>query len=175
MAGQRRTAFGRFVAVRAGSIRGGGMSHWRSWAWLAALPALVSWWSDYGGTCVGPPPPPTEISLGLVAGDFANNGPASVVATSTVLTNPQVNPGNLKVYLATGGGAFAAPTLVSDGNDPLYLASADLNGDKLPDIVSASFSDAALAVFFNSTQSPGTFSAPLILPSPGASQVAIGD
>ena len=151
------------------------MSHWRSWAWLAALPALVSCGSDYCGSCVGPPPPPTEISLGLVAGDFANNGLASVVATSTVLTNPQANPGNLKVYLATGGGAFASPALVGDGNDPLYLASADLNGDKLPDIVSASFSDASLAVFFNSAQSPGTFSAPLILPSPGASQVAIGD
>src|ERR1035438_10251927 len=55
------------------------------------------------------------------------------------------------------------------------LASADLNGDKLPDVVSASYGDGTLAVFFNSTQSPGTFSTPLILSSPGASQVAIGD
>jgi hypothetical protein len=65
--------------------------------------------------------------------------------------------------------------LTPDGDDPLYLASADLNGDKLPDVVSASYSDGTLAVFFNSSQSPGIFSTPLVLSSPGASQVAIGD
>jgi hypothetical protein len=113
--------------------------------------------------------------LGLLAGNFNNNGHTSVVATSTVLYQPQINPGNLKIYLSTGPGAFAAPVLTPDGDDPQYLASADLNGDKLPDVVSASYSDGTLAVFFNSTQSPGTFSTPLVLSSPGASQVAIGD
>lgn len=129
----------------------------------------------YGCFDCGSPFTPTEISLGLVAGNFNNNGHTSVIATSTVLYQPQINSGNLKIYLSTGPGAFAAPVLTPDGDDPLYLASADLNGDKLPDVVSASSSDGTLAVFFNSTQSPGTFSTPLILSSPGASQVAIGD
>jgi hypothetical protein len=55
------------------------------------------------------------------------------------------------------------------------VASADLNSDGLPDVVSASFDDATLTVFFNNKNSPGTFNTPLVLPSPGASQVAIGD
>jgi hypothetical protein len=145
---------------------------------LASVLALASCNDgyDHGYGCWNCGPfTPTEVSLGLVAGNFNDNGHTSVVATSTVLYNPQVNPGNLKTYLSTGAGAYAAPVLTPDGDDPLYLASADLNGDKLPDIVSASYNDGTLAVFFNSSQTPGTFSTPLILSSPGASQVAIGD
>ncbi len=67
------------------------------------------------------------------------------------------------------------PTLTTDGDDPLYLASADLNGDGLPDVVSASVEDGALGVFFNNSLTPGTLNTPLVLPAPGASQLAIGD
>ena len=118
---------------------------------------------------------PWEQSVGLLAGNFNNNGQTSLVTTSTVIYNPQVNPGNLKTYLSTGPGAFAAPALIPNGDDPLFLAGADLNGDGLTDVVSSSYNDGTLAVFFNRAQTPGTFSTPLLLPSPGASQVAIGD
>src|SRR6202163_581958 len=147
----------------------------RTWAVLAFLPALASCNNDYGCGHCGSTFTPAEVSFGLVAGNFNNNGHTSVVATSTVLYNPQVGPDNLKSYLSTGAGTFAAPALTPDGDDPLYLASADLNGDALLDVVSANYGDGALAVFFNSAQNPGTFSTPLILSSPGASQVAIGD
>jgi hypothetical protein len=102
-------------------------------------------------------------------------GATSVVATSTVLQYPQVNPGNLDVYLAGAPGAFAAPTLMPAGDDPLYLASADLNGDRLPDVVSASYDDGRISVFLNQAQSPGTFADPLTLSSPGVSQLALAD
>jgi len=118
---------------------------------------------------------PFEVSYGLVAADFNNTGFTSIVQTSAVKSGFGPYPANLKAYLSTGAGAFAAPVLTSDGRNPLYLATADLNGDGLPDIVSASFANDALAVFFNNVQSPGTFNAPLVLSSPGASQVAIGD
>jgi hypothetical protein len=118
---------------------------------------------------------PYESSLGLVAGNFNGNGHTSIIATSTVLYQPQFNSGNLKSYLSTGAGTFGAPTLTPDGHSPLYLASADLNGDHLPDVVSASYVDGTLTVFFNSAAAPGTFGAPVTLASPGASQVAIGD
>jgi hypothetical protein len=140
-----------------------------------ALASCNDYHHHYGCFSCGSPFTPTEISQGLVAGNFNNTGHTSVVASSTVLYQPHTNSGNLKIYLSTGPGAFAAPVQTPDGDDPLYLASADLNGDKLPDVVSASYSDGTLAVFFNSTQSPGSFSTPLILSSPGASQVAIGD
>jgi FG-GAP-like repeat len=144
----------------------------------ALLPMLASCGYGCDGCGVGPPGGSgilSEFSLGLVVDNFAGNGFPSVIATSAIPTNPYINPGNLKAYLATAAGTYAAPVLTADGDDPLYLATADLNGDHLPDLVSASFSDGSLYVFLNSTQTPGTFAAPIVLQSPGASQVAIGD
>jgi hypothetical protein len=155
---------------------------------LVALPLLASCGDDHGCWNCGYVPPPSgpgsgsgpsgvvsEISLGLVAGNFTGNGYTSVIATSTIPNNPGKNAGNLKEYLSTGVGAFATPVTISDGNDPLYLASANLTGNGLLDIVSASAVDGTLSVFLASTTSPGSFATPIVLNSPGASQVAIGD
>lgn len=157
----------------------------RGWPLLAVLPVLAScggsdcWNCGCDGGCNAPPPaapaPAPQVSLGLVAGNFTGNGHTSVIATSTVVYNNYGNPGNLESYLSTGAGTFAAPLTAADGNDPLWLASADLNGDHLPDVVSASFDDQQLAVFLNNSADPGTFQAPVLLSSPGASQVAIAD
>ncbi len=117
---------------------------------------------------------PTELSKGVVAADFNGDGFPDIVAVTSI--HPPAAPGsNLKAYLSTGAGAFAAPTLTADGFDPLFIASADLNGDGSMDVVSASYDDGALSVFFNDNASPGTFKPALLLNSPGASQVAIAD
>jgi hypothetical protein len=116
-----------------------------------------------------------EVSNGLVAADFSASGANSIIATSTVLRYPQLNPGNLEIYLSAAPGTFASPVLVPAGDDPLYLASADLNGDRLPDVVSASYDDGQIAVYLNQAQTPGTFADPLMLYSPGVSQLAIAD
>jgi hypothetical protein len=144
-------------------------------ALVLSLPLLASCddHDDWCGNCNAGPP--SEVSSGLVAGNFTGNGHTSVVATSTVLYQPNFNPGNLKSYLSTGAGTFGAATLTPAGDDPLYLASAELNGDHLLDVVSASYDDGTLTVFFNNSAAPGTFGSPVILSSPGASQVAIGD
>ncbi len=103
-------------------------------ALLACLLTIAACHDDNGcSSCVAPTP--AEVSMGLVAGNFNDNGHASLIATSTVIYYPQYNAGNLKIYLSTGPATFAAPVLLADGYDPLYLASADLNGDKLPDVV----------------------------------------
>ena len=130
----------------------------RALALVAAVPLMASCHDDGCWQCVSFTP--YELSLGLVAGNFSHNGLASLIATSTVQYNAPYNAGNLKAYLSAGTNAFAAPTLISDGNDPLYLAASDLNGDGLPDVVSASYSDGSLNVFLNNTQSPGSFAAP---------------
>jgi hypothetical protein len=137
---------------------------------LLLLPVLASCGAD--GDCWDCT---LEVSNGLVAADFSGSGSNSIVATSTVLQYAQVNPGNLKIYLSAAPGAFGAPTLIPAGDDPLYLATADLNGDRLPDVVSASDDDGRISVFLNETQSPGTFAAPLTLASQGVSQLAIAD
>jgi hypothetical protein len=155
---------------------------WRRTGMLGALGgiaamALTSCGDGSCSDCFGfyPASPPSEVSYGLVAGNFANNGLASVVSSSAIVDGYQPNPGNLKTFLATGGFTFSAPTLTPAGNDPVWLATADLNGDHLPDIVSANFQDGTLAVFFNNAPAPGRFNSPLVLNSPGASQLAVAD
>src|SRR5271156_2518129 len=147
----------------------------RGCALLVTLPLFVSCHDDRDWCNNCNVSPPSEASYGLVAGNFTQNGHTSVIATSTVYYYPHDNPGNLKIYPSTGAGTFGAAVLTPDGDDPLYLASADLTGTSSLDVVSASFDDGTLTVFYNSAQTPGTFGAPLILFSPGASQVAIGD
>src|ERR1700692_1889556 len=53
----------------------------------------------------------TEVSFGVVSGDFNGDGFADVVALST--DEPQVAPNasNLKTYLSIGPGRFSPPTL----------------------------------------------------------------
>jgi FG-GAP-like repeat len=143
---------------------------------FALLFLLVAGCDDHDHDCFGcGPVTPGESSAGVVSADFNGDGFADVVALSSVLPPVSPTPSNLKTYLSTGAGVFAAPVFTPDGFRPLYLAGADLNGDGLPDVVSASFSDGALAVFFNNQATPGTFNPPLVLNSPGASQVAIAD
>jgi hypothetical protein len=123
---------------------------------------------------------PYEVSYGMVGASFGTPGPTafnpiSIVQTSTVKGNGGPYPGTLGSYLYTGPGTFAAPVITSAGDNPLFLAAGDFNGDALTDVVAASYDDGALEVFFNNAQAPGTFNPPLLLSSPGASQVAVAD
>jgi len=129
----------------------------RGCALLVTLPLFASCDDDHWCDNCNVTSSPSEASYGLVAGYFNQNGHTSVIATSTVYYYPHDNPGNLKIYPSTGAGTFGAPVLTPDGDDPLYLASADLTGTSSLDVVSASFDDGALTVFYNSTQTPGTF------------------
>jgi hypothetical protein len=122
--------------------------------------------------------PPTEVQYGLTVADLDGDGFPDVVGTSMLVGDgPPPFAANLHVYRhpGAGGGSFGAPTSYADGLDPWFLAAGDLDGDGLPDLVSASVDDGALSVFFNDATSPGTLKARQTLSSPGASQLAIAD
>ena len=146
-------------------------------AGVAAALLLVSCDDGYGhGFCDSCfPVTPVESSYGVVSADFNGDGFADIVALSTVFPYQGSAPSNLKTYLSTGDGSFATPTLTPADINPLYAIASDINGDGLPDVVTASFDDGALAIYFNNALTPGTFNTPLLLSSPGASQVAVAD
>jgi hypothetical protein len=143
---------------------------------LAVLCAALASCNDDNNFCYGCGNiTPTEFSNGVVSADFNGDGFADVVALSTVQPQVSAYPSNIKAYLTTGAGVFAAPVSTADGFNPLFIAGADLNGDGLMDVVTAGFDDGALGVFFNNKSTPGTFNPALVLNSPGASQIAIAD
>src|SRR5882672_794212 len=173
------TKFSALTVQRPGLLGESSMSHhtglirqtaaWAAPATLLLLASCGGYGDNYNGY------PPVEMSAGVAVADFNNDGFSDVVQLSSVQNGLEPDPAFLKTYLSTSATAFATPTSTDNGDDPLYIASADVNGDGFPDVVTASLEDGVLAVYFNNSLMPGTFNTPLVLPSPGASQLAILD
>ena len=140
--------------------------------WMAALaprPALAT--CDVGQLVLGPAlsmplgPSPT----GIVTGDFNHDGiPDLVVALSHLGYGYGYGNGEL-AYLhgrgvgGLGDGTFDSPVLFGAGSTPLFLATADLNGDGNPDIVATYFNAYVVGVMLG--DGAGHFTLPILYPT----------
>ena len=121
---------------------------------------------------------PFEFNFAVAVGDFNGDGQPDVIDGRTLHQNMDPGEsGSLNLYLHNNGAGsgYGTPMPTAAGIEPLFLATADIDGDGLADVVSASADDGKLFVYLNQMATPGTFKAPLQLDSPGASQVVIAD
>jgi hypothetical protein len=81
----------------------------------------------------------------LISKDFNMDGKLDLVVTDASSNN------QLSVLLGTGTGSFSAPmnfTVVPMGDNPIGVASADFNGDNIPDLATANWNLNYISVIF---------------------------
>ncbi len=114
---------------------------------------------------------PTSVAVG----DFNGDGIPDLAVTNYQASGGTQGDGTVTVLIGNGGGAFT-PTVVSPatGNDPLYVAVGDFNGDGVPDLVVSNSGSNNLTVLLGNGD--GTFTAAA---SPGVGlypiDIAAGD
>jgi len=97
--------------------------------------------------------PPSYITAGvnpasIVAADFNADGIVDLAVANSYQfqTNPPFKDGSISVLLGVGDGSFGPPSFFSAGGDPIFLITADFNGDGKPDLAAANFGGTALSV-----------------------------
>jgi VCBS repeat protein/Big-like domain-containing protein len=90
----------------------------------------------------------------MVVGDFGHDGNMGVITTTTSLD------GDTVIYLAgKGNGGFEPARRVGTGLQTTGLATADVNGDGLPDLIAGSAANGTVRVLFGNSSggfNPGT-------------------
>jgi hypothetical protein len=82
----------------------------------------------------------------LVVGDFTHDGRQGVITTTTSVS------GNSVIYLAgKGDGGFEPARFFNTGLQTIYLATADVNGDGLVDLIAGSAANATVRVLFGNS------------------------
>jgi hypothetical protein len=128
-----------------------------------------------GGT---PPPPITAQQNSVVAGDFNGDGRLDL-AVSTALTSGTLSlSGQVEVFFQdpVRPGVFSQVISFAAGKNPNQVATADLNGDGLLDLVVANTDSDSVSVLLNDPLRPGIFLPAVNYPcGPAPLSVAIGD
>jgi hypothetical protein len=84
--------------------------------------------------------PAFELTGQVVVADLDGDGRADVAATVSLVDGPPPHAGRVRVWLqrADAPGGFAAPVDHAVGPDPTALRVADLDGDRVPDLLAMS-------------------------------------
>jgi hypothetical protein len=81
---------------------------------------------------------PFWVSGGIVVSDLDGDGRADVAVARTYVDQPPPHPGYVDVHLQTAPGRFAPLQRYAVAADPWALSVGDIDGDGLPDLLSAS-------------------------------------
>ena len=106
-----------------------------------------------------------------MTGDF--NGdckPDISVAPKVLLGSPLIH-----ILLGKGDGTFPTTFDYDLGSGPIFLVAADLNNDKLPDVVAADYTEAAISVVLNTSDNSGADLGLTLSTIPATVTVGAGD
>jgi hypothetical protein len=101
--------------------------------------------------------PSSPFAMALA--DLNGDGILDLVITN----NPFSGPGSVSVLLGNGNGTFGPPANFAVGSNPRSVAVADLNGDGIPDLVTANNGDNTVSVLLGNGN--GTFQPALNFPT----------
>ena len=111
----------------------------------------------------------------VVAADFNADGKIDLaIANENLIVG---NPDTVSILLGNGDGSFTAQTAVPVGAQPIWLASADFNGDGRVDLITSNIGDGTVTVLLSNGD--GTFtridSPSGLFPGPNRSVLTVGD
>jgi hypothetical protein len=91
----------------------------------------------------------------LAVGNF-NNAKLSSGSSIMDLAVANKSDNTVSIFIGNGDGTFRTRTDYPTGASPVYVATADFNGDGIPDLAVANFTDNTVSILFGQAGSSGT-------------------
>jgi len=105
---------------------------------------------------------PTGLTpVSLAAADLRGNGRLDLIVADLESSAPG-DHGDVAVLLSNGDGSFRKATTYAAGNEPISVAVGDVDGDGIPDIVTADVASGTVSVLIG--KGNGRFKAPVSYP-----------